>query len=67
MMDDRTPYSSPWSNFIEEEDNERTDKGRTLKRDKNNSRYWLIDDMRFTSFRKAIEYIDKNYPSECPT
>jgi hypothetical protein len=51
-------YSIPWTNFIEEEDKERTYKGRTVRRDKHNSRYWCVDGIRFTIFKMVMEYLD---------
>ncbi len=52
-------YDVSWSSPGNTEDNERIHKGRILKRDPNHSAYWLIDGMRFVTYRAATDYIDK--------
>ncbi len=55
-------YDVSWSSPREDDDKERTYRGHTLKRDRFNPRMWIVDYIRFTSFQKAVEYLDKEYP-----
>jgi hypothetical protein len=49
-------YHVVWSDT---EDTVREYKGRIIKRDPNHSAYWLLDGMRFVTYRAATDYIDR--------
>ena len=55
----QSPSKVMWNVPDDAEDMEREYKGRTLRRDKFNSRYWLIDGMRFVTYKNATDYIDQ--------
>ena len=49
-------YQVLWSDT---EDTQINYKGRVLKQDPHHSAYWLLDGMKFTSYKNATDYIDK--------
>ena len=61
----QSPNKVIWNVPDDDDDMERGPyRGKTLKRDRYNPRYWIVDHIRFTSFQKAIEWLDQQYPNE---
>jgi hypothetical protein len=52
-------YDVSWSSPSDRDDNERTYNGRVVKRDPKHSGYWLLDGIRFTSYKNVTDYIDR--------
>ncbi len=55
----KNPGGVSWNVQGDDDDTQRTYKGRVLKRDPNHSAQWLLDGMRFKGYRDATGYIDK--------